>query len=177
METIFTFKVIVTLTFDQVTSKTIEAFYSTRAINLWILKTDTNDTCCFEETVFTFKVTVTLTSGQLTPKTIGIFSSIRAIFKQCLKAVGQIILHILCRNLFSHSRSLWPSPLTNWPQKIKRILLLNKANHWMMFEGFGSNSTSIIEWKWSVTYGQGKTKCLLLFAKGIIVEHIFVSNL
>ena len=64
----------------------------------------------------TYWAHVTLTFDLLTQKLIGFFYSIRAIILWSFKALAQRVLELLSGKWFSLFGSLWPWPLTYWPQ-------------------------------------------------------------
>jgi hypothetical protein len=140
-ETIFSFMVIVTLTFDPVTPKSIGVFYPIWTIILWSLKTVGKRNLSYApETIFSIKLIVTLTFDLVTPKSIGVFYLIWTIILWSLNKVGQMELKLCSGNHFQY---LANSDLDLWPcdPKINRGLLPNMDNHPMKFENCGPNGT------------------------------------
>jgi hypothetical protein len=96
-ETVFSFKIIVTLTFHLVTPKPIGVFYPIWTIILWSLNTvgQMGLKLCSG-----FKVTVTLTFDLVIPKSLGVFYLIWTIILWSLNTVGQMGLKLCSGNCF-----------------------------------------------------------------------------
>jgi len=143
----FTPRVTVTLTFDLLTPKSKDFFYSIRAITLWRLKALVKRYLSYwAETYFTLRDTVTLTFDLLTLKSNEVFYLITSITLWSLRTLRQRVIELLSGNGFHSSGhcdlDLWPTD-----PNINRGLLVNKRYHILKIEGSGSKGTQVIERK------------------------------
>jgi hypothetical protein len=114
------------------------------------------------KTIFTLQFCVTLSFHLLISKTIEFSYSMTAIILWRSEALDKMAVKVLSRN---HFHSSGPCNLDIWPTDPKncKVLLLNRGNDPVKFEGCGSKGTQVTELKQNVTDrqtdGWGKT-CL-----------------
>jgi len=152
----------VTLTFDLLTPKSIGIFYSIRATTPWSLKARAQRVLkLLSENGFHSSGHCDLDLWHTDQKiNRGILLN-KGYHPMKIEGSGSKGTWVIERERFSLFGSLWPWPLTYWPQ-YQKGLFLNKGYHSMKIEGSGSKGTWVIErkrislfgslWPWPLTY-------------------------
>jgi hypothetical protein len=110
----------------------------------------------------------------LTPKTIGVIYWPRLMHLCSLRFQGPMGCQVIDRKRFSHTRSIWPWPLTPWPE-IDRDHLLAKTNQ-CTYKVWGPTAHGLSSY-WSEAVFTYNVNMTLTFDHKIIMRHLFAKTI